>query len=98
MNDIALLRTANQIVFTASVSPIVLGTSVGASATIYGWGRTTAGGNLSATLLRHSFTIVAHATCHARFPFVARKFITSDGHICTSNANAATCPGRRNFQ
>ncbi|XP_037033478.1 chymotrypsin-2-like [Bradysia coprophila] len=93
-DDVGLLRTATEIIFSAAVQLIPLGAPILTSytANMYGWGRITAAGGLSETMRMHPFTTVDRATCLSRFPVVARKFIT-ERHICFWNNVGATCPG-----
>lgn len=94
-NDVGLLRTILPIVFTANVQPVIFNPQTvggGISVLIYGWGRTTATGGYSNTLLRQSFGTITNDVCRERFPYVVRGSIY-DQNICTSLPTAATCPG-----
>lgn len=95
VNDIAVVKTLDEIIFSSIVRQIPLNNQhVGTSWTVsaYGWGFLSEGGSLSASLTSTLFMTLDHATCLSRFPFVTRRFIT-DQHICIFFSARATCPG-----
>lgn len=99
-HDIGLLRTSEEIIFTANVRPIQLGTTNETSfvADMYGWGRVSETGGLSESLRTSTFRTVPQETCITRFPFVTRRFIHPDRQICfvsnrSGSTTSATCPG-----
>lgn len=94
-NDIALLRTSKEIIFSENVNKIPLFTGIVPSNVwlwTYGWGSMAPFGNLVDVLRVATFEPLSHEDCLNSFPFVARRFIT-DRHLCSQYRTAATCPG-----
>ncbi|KAJ4438126.1 hypothetical protein ANN_14065 [Periplaneta americana] len=91
MNDIAVIRVDEDIIFSSEVGPACLpfrfpNINVGAVVTVLGWGTTQQGGPKSDVLLQTELYIIPLENCTNTFG----SKVTSN-HICTFNAGTDAC-------
>lgn len=89
------MKTVSDIAFSSNIAAAILNNALYVNrinVLIYGWGRTAANTNLSSALVQQASGTMTNEECHAKFPFVARRFIL-DRHICTYHSAVASCPG-----
>lgn len=97
-NDIALLKTTSDIVFTSAIYALAMDPNDiyrSQNVTIYGWGRTNACVQTNA-LMKQDFTIKDLDPCRNAYAVMLRRFIT-DENLCTQYTGRATCPGLIDF-
>ncbi|CAK1542888.1 unnamed protein product [Leptosia nina] len=104
-NDIGILVTRNAIRFTASIAPVTLNfdnIGAGVPTTVNGWGRTRAGGAISAQLLELQAATIDGLLCMIEVPRVANDLnlpqrpppVEPHIEICTFHSvNHGTCNG-----
>jgi len=81
-HDVALIRLTTTITFTARVGPVCLPTAgesySGVLATVTGWGTTSSGGSISATLLEVDVPIMSNEECYGDDTYYTPGEITDD--------------------
>lgn len=95
-NDIALLKTEDEIVFGMTTTFISLDfnyINTAETVQLYGWGRTYSTDNLQNFLIQGVFKVMPLQECRNMYPAVMRRFVL-DSHLCSQWDNRATCPGK----
>ncbi|XP_053949115.1 serine protease SP24D-like [Anastrepha ludens] len=91
LNDVALLRLSQPLIFSTNIQPIELADKElpsGTSVIISGWGRLKAGGDLPQKLQWNTLTVISQAECRAAINW------DSDTLICLAHAaNNGACNG-----
>lgn len=86
VNDISLLQTTQEILFSNLVAAAVIGSAhigVGVSLIAAGWGATVSGGTGSPELLFIRTTTISNPDCFARFDPEERGQRIGDSSLCT---------------
>ncbi|XP_037042385.1 chymotrypsin-2-like [Bradysia coprophila] len=94
-NDIAMLRTAETIVYSDTVQPIALPTHnivIGAKVVMSGWGMTSVDGDVPNILQFTESTTISNEQCIQRLRGTMFENIISDSIVCTTNRkNVGVC-------
>lgn len=84
-NDISLLETASQVLFTNTVQAINIGSGSigsGVSVTIVGFGQTATTGGLAETLQWITAPTITNTSCRSRFSITNAARVQNE-HVCT---------------